>query len=141
MSLTDKQMAQWAEHLTLVGTDREMDLGASWLRLKAKNSTLESQLLDAKRNEERAVAEVGELQARVAELEEVEFLGVLQIGSDNRNGEHVLVWHDGVWKCACYEDAVGVWVGWYVVGGQGTRPLDPEPVHYRPLPPDLDGKS
>ncbi len=79
-----------------------------------------TQLLDAKRNEKRMVAE---------------------LKPEHRDGESYLVWHDGEWKCAHYEDGVGVWVGWWVTGGDNRQPMRPKPVYYRPLPPDLDGES
>lgn len=40
--MNEEQMARWAEHLTLVGTDREVDMGTSWLQLRARIAELEA---------------------------------------------------------------------------------------------------
>ena len=86
MSLTDEQMSRWAEHLTIVGTEREMDVGETILRLRARVRELEATLRE-KMDElacyvripkgvsgsgsiMAAVEERDELKARVAVLDE-----------------------------------------------------------------------
>ena len=117
MSVEDMTILQLQDQLSTEGANGYYEAWDELVRRDKARVELIAQLADAKRNEE-----------------------VSELKLEHRDGDSYLVWHDGVWKCAHYEDGVGVWVGWYVTGGDNQRPMKPAPVRYRPLPTALDGE-